>query len=272
MKPALSNIALSPFDHADELRALPAMGYKGIEVAPSRVWEASWDGLTPAQVEAYRHQVENAGLRIVGLHSLFFDQPDLGLFKGPEIEERTLDFLVHLSAVCRDLGGRTLIWGSKTARTKGERSWDQAKAETLDFLGRLSQAIEDHGTVYCFEPLEPDVADFVNSALESLDLVQTLDHPSFGLQLDAKALVGNGELTNDLVAACGEAICHVHANEPDLGVLDPDGPVDHEAFAGFLKGVGYEGYVTAEQRMLNADDPLDDAARSAAVLEGLYAS
>ena len=109
MKFAVSNIALSTFDHTDDFGHLAAMGLSGLEVAPSRVWRDTWRGLTTVEVNDYRRRAEQAGLRIVGLHSLLYDQPDLALFGDTETLRRTLDFMTHLSTVCRDLGGRTHI-------------------------------------------------------------------------------------------------------------------------------------------------------------------
>ena len=67
--------------------------------------------------------MEAAELEAVGLHSLFFDRPELGLFKDPELRAGSLEFLTHLSAVCRDLGGKTLIWGG--GRKRGEVPADE---------------------------------------------------------------------------------------------------------------------------------------------------
>src|SRR4051812_18082931 len=118
MRLSISNIALTAFDHLAELSALPALGLSGLEVAPSRVWQDTWHGLKAADVAAYRRNVESAGLRVVGLHSLFWDQRELGLFRDQDTRGRTIDFLAHLSGVCRDLGGRTLIYGSAWARNR----------------------------------------------------------------------------------------------------------------------------------------------------------
>ncbi len=176
-KSAVSNIALPAYDHEAELGRLRDLGMEGLEVAPSRVWRDTWHGLTAADVSTYRHAVETAGLRVVGLHSLFFDQPGLGLFKAPEIRRQSLDFLEHLSGVCRDLGGRTLIYGSAPARRRGDLPLEDAYAEAIGFFGDLSRRVEDHGTCFCFEPLGPDEADFINSAFDALNVVEAVNHP-----------------------------------------------------------------------------------------------
>ncbi|MBF0095337.1 MAG: sugar phosphate isomerase/epimerase [Alphaproteobacteria bacterium] len=269
MKLAASNIGLPPFDHAALLPELAGLGLEGLEVAPSRVWRDTGDGLGPAQVEAYRRSVERAGLRVVGLHSLFFDRPELGLFK-PEQRERTLDFLVHLSGVCRDLGGRTLIYGG--GRRRDSLPLADARSECLAFLAELLPRIERHGTVLCFEPLGPKDTDFLNTAAECLAFAETVRHPAFGLQLDAKALADNGESgpAPFAEAAASGRLAHFHANDPGLVVVGSTGTVDHAALGRHLRAVAYDGWVSIEQRMLSETDPLADLSRSAETLRRCY--
>ena len=247
---------------------LPELGIVGVEVAPSRVWDSAWRDLRPTDVSAYRHQIENAGLSAIGLHSLFYDQPHLGLFKHGETRKETLDFMAHLSRVCRDLGGRTLIYGG--GRHKGQLSVDDANRETLNIFMDLVPMIEGHGTYFCFEPLGPNDSDFINSAYDSISLVKTLNSPGLKLQLDAKALVQNREATLQTFQDAGDHLVHFHANEPDLGVLGSSGEVDHAAMGRMLREIGYEGYVSIEQKLLNEADPLADVAKSAAVLRECY--
>ena len=266
---AVSNIALSPYGHDGELERLPSLGLEGLEVAPSRVWRDTWKGLAAADVEAYRKQVEKAGLRVIGLHSLFFDRPELGLFKGPEVGAETLDFLVHLSGLCRDLGGRTLIYGG--GRKRGDVPFEDAFAETVEFCGELCRRIEGHGTRLCFEPLGPADSDFINTVADALAIVEAVDHPALAMQIDAKALHDNEEAEYAPFHAAKRHLVHFHANEPGLAVLGSSGRVDHAAFGGYLKKIGYGGFVSIEQRMLNESEPLADVAISAGVLKECYA-
>lgn len=269
MKYSASNIALNAYDHAEQLPKLVEMGLSGLEVAISRVWKETYQGLTSQDVKAYRKSVENAGLDIVGLHSLFFDQPDLGLFKERDIRDETLIFMVHLSTVCRDLGGKTLIYGS--GRKRGELPLENAFHEAISFFEDLIPRIEGHGTVFCFEPLAPKDSDFVNSVYDSIRLVKEINHPSLKCQLDAKALVATGELTSQVFKDAAPYLVHVHANEFDLGVLDADGPIDHRYIGKSLNEIGYDGYVSIEQKMVDQEAPLAALSKSAAVLIDNYA-
>jgi sugar phosphate isomerase/epimerase len=269
LKFAVSNIALNAYDHADDFGHLVDMGLSGLEVAPSRVWRDTWRGLTNVEVNDYRRRAERAGLRIVGLHSLFFDHPNLGLFKPPEIRARTLDFMEHLSAVCRDLGGRTLVYGG--GRKRGDVALDDAIEKTVAFMGELGKRIEGHGTCFCFEPLGPDDTDFINSALESLAIATEVASPALRVQLDAKALVENNEADIETFRCVAPMLVHFHANEPGLGVLGSSGKIDHAGLGRMLRDIGYEGYVSIEQRMIEEADPLAGIRQSAHHLKECYA-
>lgn len=268
MKYAVSNIALRAYDHNAELHDVAQMGVEGLEVAPSRVWQDDWLGLSAGQVEDYRGSVESAGLEVVGLHSLFFIHPELGLFKSHDVARQTMEFMVHLSKLCRDLGGRTLIYGG--GRNRGPMPADQANETAVAFMGELCHLTQDHGTVFCFEPLGPNDSDYINSVFDALGLVQQVNHPGLRVQIDAKALVDNDELDPAPFEAAAAHLVHVHANEPGLGVLGTSGAVDHGAIGKYLKAIGYQGYVSVEQRMLSESGAMDDLAASVEVLKACY--
>lgn len=271
MKLAVSNIGLRPHDHLDDLAAVTEMGFEGLEVALSRVFPGDWNYPNPTEVEAYRRDVEAAGLTIVGLHSLFWERPDYTLFGDADTIARTADFLVRLSAVCRDLGGKTLIYGSRTARTKGPRSTEEADAQAADFFSNLCRRVEDHGTCFCIEPLETEVADYVHSVLDSLTVVKAVGHPALRVQIDAKAMALAGEVRPETFEAVRDSLVHVHANEPGFDILGTSGLVDHAQIGACLKDIGYDGYVSIEQRMIDEADPLAGIRRSAKILKECYA-
>ncbi|KIL97739.1 putative D-tagatose 3-epimerase [Paramagnetospirillum magnetotacticum MS-1] len=267
MKFAVSNIALPAFDHLSAFPVLRGYGFTGLEVAPSRVWHGSWDA---AGVAAYRRAAESAGLAVVGLHSLFFDRPELGLFKPAETRLATLDFMTGLSALCRDLGGRTLIYGG--GRRRGEMPVAQAMDETRRFLSELLPRMEAHGTMLCFEPLGPKDSDFLNSAAECRALADEFAHPALGLQLDAKALVENGETGEETFRAVKGRLAHFHANDPGLVVPGSTGIVDHAVLGARLRAIGYDGWVSSEQRMLSEAGALADAEAGGRTLLRCYGS
>ena len=253
MKFAASNIALPAYDHASELRQMRQLGLEGIEIAPSRIWRETWKDLSFDAVTLYRKQIEVAGLKTVGLHSLFFDHPELGLFCSDEHHFETLDFMVHLSMVCRDLGGKTLIYGG--GRKRG-----------ITLCGRT----EEHGTCYCFEPLGFKKTDFINTVSDSLRIVKSVSSPALRVQLDAAALADNNEIVEQTFLDARPYLVHVHANEPNFEILGSSGKVDHAAIGSFLRSINYEGYVSIEQKMIGENNPSRALAKSVAVLTQFY--
>lgn len=270
MRLAVSNIALPSFGPGPELAVLASLGFQGLEVAPSKVWEDT-ARVSPAQVRAYRRQVEGAGLQVVGLHSLFFDQPGLGLFRGPEVRTRTLEFLVHLSRVCADLGGRTLVFGSPPARRREGRDLAECDAETAAFFSDLCARIAGHGTCFAIEALGRGESDYIHSAAHALAIARQVDRPALQGHLDAKAVAEAGEDTLELFREMSPTLAHYHANDPGLGVLGATGRVDHARLGGLLRDVGYAGFVSLEQRMLDPADVLGPLRASLNVMQECYA-
>ncbi|MDC1214662.1 sugar phosphate isomerase/epimerase [Rhodospirillales bacterium] len=263
-----STIALPPGDHDAVLSSLPELGIEALEVAPSRRWDNTWQELKPSDVTTYRRVIETTGLSVLGLHSLLFDHKDLSLFGDEKTQNDLADFLVHLSAVCRDLGGRTLIWGG--GRLRHDVPITAATNHAISFMGDVCHRIEKHGTCFCFEPLGPTDSDFINSAREALEICHAISHPALQMQLDAKALFENNEITEDLFVAVADELVHVHANEPGLAVVGSSGDVDHKQIGQFLRRINYNGYVSAEQRMLSKETWRDDLAASAAFIRQAY--
>ena len=133
-------------------------------------------------------------------------------------------------------------------------------------MDELIPRIESHGTILCFEPLGPGDTDFLNSVEETLGLVKEISHPALRIQVDAKALIQNDELKEDVFEKVGSYLVHVHANEPDLGILGTSKTVDHARIGELLSNIGYDAYVSVEQRMIDRDHVLQAVAQSAKVL------
>ena len=269
MKPAISNIALPAYKHEDELRRLRDIGFSGLEVATSRVWLES-DKLTFPQVESYRHQVEQAGLKVLGLHSLFYDQPDLGLFRSNEICKKTLEYLTHLSKVCADLGGKTLVYGSPSARKRDKLSIEEADKEAISFFAELSQKIDSHGTCFVIEALGKSETDYINSFRHAIKITHAVNRHSLQSHLDAKAVIDAGEGTIEVFTEASPTLVHFHANDPGLGVLGETGEVDHSSLGQLLKKIKYDGYVSVEQRMVDEDNPMQPIKKSYTILNQCY--
>lgn len=245
MKPALCDLALPGGDYRPLLPAVRELGFLGVEVAPHRI--SIGREPTAVQVTAHRHAVEMAGLSVVGLHAPLAGLPGLGLFGGEEVTRRTLAHLVRCSAMCRDLGGSTLILGG-SGRRRGELPLKAAWLACRAFLEELLPRIEPHGTVLCLAPLGRSGGDFCTTAAECRLLTDALEHPSLGLQLNSAAQVENGDTGHVPFSAVRGRLDQFAVCDIGLGVPDAGGPGRHADFRRHLATIGYAGWLVLKQR------------------------
>ncbi|MCR6629175.1 MAG: sugar phosphate isomerase/epimerase [Magnetospirillum sp.] len=247
MKLCASNLALPAFDHLGLLPEVKAMGLDGIEIAPTHTW-VDPNQVSAAEVTAYRQAAETAGLAVVGLHGVLDGEQDLGMFTDTDTQKRTIDTLAQRSALCRDLGGRTLILGARWVHDLPEReAWKAGRA----FLERLLPRIEAHGTILCLAPLAPEQGDFCATAKSCYLLTNAVDHPALGLHLSAAALAATGEMGHATFAAVRGRLDHFHADEPDLVVAGSTGRIDHADLRRHLAAISYFGWVSVVQKQLS---------------------
>lgn len=256
MKLAFSNLGLPAFDHLSWMPDLRALGVQGLEIAPDHTWPRPYfgQGFNARQVETYGQMARLAGLKIIGMHGLLGGRPDLGIFEDADTRHHTIEHLVHLSQVCRDLGGRTLILDARWARQMETKdAWLQCRA----FLEKLLPRIEGHGTILCFAPLAPEEGDFCRLARECLMLANAIDHTSFGLHVSTAAFAANGETGHMHYAARRGRLDHVHIDEPGLAPLGSSGKVDHADVRRHLSAISYDGWHSIVQRLQPGASPLE---------------
>ena len=254
MKFAVSNLALPSGDLSEHLPQVAALGAAGVEIVPLRLWP---QGLPAAS--DFGRQLTSAGLELVGFHDLLLGRRDLSLFGDADTLSRTVEYLVQLSALCRDLGGKTLCFGA-SGRKRGDLTPEQAWLAVQPVLEQLLPRIEDHGTLLCIEPTGAADADFCVTARECRLLVDYFDHPALGFQLSARAQVENGDTGHAPFSALRGRLNLFHANEPDHQDFSASGISDHPDCRRHLASIGFQGWVTLVQRMgMDAWGTLEDS-------------
>jgi sugar phosphate isomerase/epimerase len=269
MRLAFSNLTLPAFDHLHYLPDIRAFGVEGVEIAPDHTFRRPYfgKGYNPREIATYGQATRLAGLEIVGLHALLGGRPEFDMFDDADTRHHTLRHLVHLSEICRDLGGRTLILESRWARGLERR---EAFLQCRAFLEKLLPKIEEHGTVLCFAPLSPEEGDFCRLAPELFMLAAALDHSSFGLHLATAALAANGETGHRNFAARRGRLDHVHIDEPGRVALGVSGKVDHADMRRHLSAISYTGWCSVVQRLPPGVSPTEHVFRSARGFKAIY--
>ena len=269
MRLAFSNLTLPAFNHLPYLPDMRAFGVEGIEIAPDHTFTRPHFGkcFSAREVATYGQAARLASLEIVGFHALLGGRPELDMFGDADIRHHTIRHLVHLSEICRDLGGRTLILDSRWARGLERK---EAFLHCRALLEKLLPQIEDHGTVLCFAPLAPEEGDFCRLAPELFMLATALDHPAFGLHLATAALAANGETGHRNFAARRGRLDHVHIDEPGLVALGASGKVDHPDVRRHLSAISYKGFCSVVQRLPTGVSPTEHVFRSVRGFKAIY--
>jgi sugar phosphate isomerase/epimerase len=211
-----------------------AAGYEALEIAPATV-----EGRRPAELaRAMRDQ----GLACVGLHALLAGTAFHATAPDAALRARTWEHLRRLADLCREIGGRFLVFGSgkQRSRTGGSTRRD-ATARFAEGLAGLA----GRGVGILVEPLKPPFSDVVNTLDEAADVVRRVGHPDVAAMIDCRHSTGEPEAADVLVRRHAGILRHVHVNEAD-GRRPGTGRFDYGRLLAALREVGYPGWLSLE--------------------------
>ena len=246
MRYAICNETFEGWEHQRICHFVAELGYQGLELAPFTLAPRITD-VTPERRRALRRQAEAEGITLLGLHWLLAKTTGLQLTSPDAAVRRTTAvYLGELARCCRELGGDILVFGSPAQRRipDGETR-EQATDHAVDTFRQAAHAFADHGVKLCLEPLSPPEADFINTCAEAIELLDRVNHPSFVLHLDVKAMATDEAPAPDLIRRYASRTGHFHANDPNL--RGPGfGATDFVPIFTALKESGYQGWVSVE--------------------------
>ena len=221
-------------------------GYSGIEIAPFTLAEKATEITAQQRAEVVR-LADRAGLEVVGLHWLLAKTEGLHLTSpDAEVRRKTADYLIELSRLCFDLGGRLMVFGSPKQRCLPP---GVTRESAMDYAAEVLQSIlpvlEQSDVTIALEPLGPEETDFLQTAAETTRLIERIGSPNVRLHLDCKAMATESIPIPELIARNASLLAHFHANDPNrqgpgFGRLD---------FLPILKALGkidYRGWVSVE--------------------------
>ena len=222
------------------------LGYEGLEVAPFTLADSAEQVSAQRRLEL-RRAAESRGVEVLGLHWLLVKPPGLYItHPDPAIRRRTSDYFRQLVDLCADLAGKVMVVGSPKQRSllpgvTREQAWEFTKEVFHPVLDPAAR----RGVTRAFEPLRPAETDFVNTVADGIRLADEIDHPSFRLNLDVKAMSSETAPIPDVVRSARGYVAHVQVNDPNL--LGPGmGEVRHEPIVEALREIGYDGWLSVE--------------------------
>lgn len=240
-KLSASNIGWAKTDDARVLRRMKALGYKGLEVAPSRLF-----GDTP-----YTHRSSAAMLSIAMRKEFDFDIPSMqsiwfgmdGNLFLPEDQAALLDKTNCAFKFAKAMQCRSLVFGCPRARNVPEGH----NPEEADIFFRASARVaKSYGGKLAMEANPPIYnTNFLNTTKECFDYVKKLGEEGLSVNFDLGTVIYNEENLADFEADFG-LVSHVHISEPYLAPIQ-ERPI-HRELADMLKRIGYTGFVSVEMK------------------------
>jgi len=229
MRFAICNELYTDWHLQDVFEHAAKVGYDGVEISPFTFCERVTD-VSAAERRRMREAAERAGVEIVGLHWLLVKPEGLHISHPDEA----------------DVGGKVMIFGSPKQRSlveglTREAAWERA-ARTYS---EVMPAAQERGVTICFEPLAPELTDFINTADEAREFIRTVNHPNFRLILDVRAMSTEEKPTPQIIRESAGILRHVHSNDDnDLG--PGMGSQDYDGIAAALRDIDYSGYLSVE--------------------------
>lgn len=218
-------------------------GFTGLDVAPARILN-DLEGISITEVDDFKATIRKHGLRLVGMQSLLYRQPDLTIFDDEETSERTKASLKRMIDLGNALCLSAVVFGSPKNRIMGEATqekWKRARA----FFTELAEYAEAKEILFCIEP-NPAIygGDFLTGTDETIAFIRDIAKPALKLNLDTGTLIANNESFVGLIENNLDVIGHVHLSVP---YLKPFILTDvHRGVLMTLKESGYVGWVAIE--------------------------
>jgi sugar phosphate isomerase/epimerase len=229
------------------LRTCAEIGYQGVEVAPFTLAEDIRE-LPARRIAEVRKASDDARIEIIGLHWLLKSPEGLSI-NGPDDAARakTREYMFALIRLCRDLGGRVMVFGSPKQRSVAPGdTYEAVWGRSVEMFRTCGDEAARHGVIIALEPLTFKETNFLTTQDETVRLIEAIGSPGVALHLDVKAMVGQETKPPEVVIReSARHLAHFHAN--DLNLRGPGmGEVDFRPIAAALREIGYDGYVSVE--------------------------
>ena len=222
------------------------VGYDGIEIAPFNFGVHVKD-IRPETRRGIVQDAATAGVEVIGLHWLLKTPEGLHITCGDAgVRERTAEYLIDLAHFCGEIGGTRMIFGSPKQRNLEEgQAYQEGFDNARGVFEKVLPTLEEHGIVLCMEPLAESETNFCQTVKQTVELIEAVDHPSFQLILDTKAMLDEPLGRPDTIKKYAPYLKHYHANDENL--KGPGfGPVNFAPIFQALKEIDYDGYISVE--------------------------
>ncbi len=232
MKLGVNSVLFGGYDMATAFQYVKACGYDGIEVSAigkmsEHIVLDRWEE-TAAEAKRLSQEYE--------LPILAMEQP------SQDVQRMEKAFQAAAAMEC------PIVNCGPGGKTDDDASFQQS----IDSLGKLADMASKHGITLC---AKAHVGQAVYNTPTSVQLLEAIDHPNFGLDMDPSHIHRANENPVEAIAAVIDRIRHVHIRDckgRQKGPGDPEmqangrGDIDLIGYLRVLHENGYEGPVDLE--------------------------
>lgn len=223
------------------LESLQQYGFKGLEIAPTRIFaDAPYNHLQEAK--EWSETIANYyDLQISSMQSIWYGHKEK-LF-GTTDERRVLfEYTKQAVNFAEAIGSMNLVFGCPVNRDTDNILC--AYPIAIDFFRELGQYAVEHNTVISIEP-NPVIYNtrFINTTEQAAELAYKVDSEGIKVNIDLGTIIYNEEDIRYLYQI-SEYINHVHISEPGLKIIEKRDI--HMLLFQILKEIDYQKYVSIE--------------------------
>jgi 5-keto-L-gluconate epimerase len=249
-------LALLSGTFEEKVRKAAALGYDGVELMVRDPAGLDW----PAVKATLAASGLGVGQIVTGE---LFGADGLGLITSDDdLHRRTVARLKAIVDLAAYLGTMVNIGRSRGRLdwlNPAERNWDTA-------IGKLREVVAyaaERDVRIAIEPINRYEVDFIHSTQDGLRMLADVGADNVGLMLDVYHMNIEDASIEGSLAAAGGKVWHVHISDSNR-LYPGSGHIPFEPIFATLRGMGYQGYVSAE--ILPRPDPDTAAEKTIAFL------
>ncbi len=250
MKLSFSNIAWDKAHDEAVYTHLQALGYCGLELAPTRLFSENPYAHCKQAAQFSQRLYEKWGLRVCSMQSIWYGRREQ-IFGTAAERQALLDYTARAMEFAHAMGCGNLVFGCPKNRVLPDPS---RLPLGEDFFRRCGALAHEAGAVFALEANSVCYGtNFLNTTRQVLDYCALLDTPGLGVNLDLGTCLFNGE-TLALSGRDWARVSHIHVSRPQLAPIAPDS-LDKQ-----LCGIPFSGYCSAEMNPPGTLEPVLSAA------------
>lgn len=239
LKLSISNIAWDASYDAVMYDKMNDLGYKGLEIAPTRLFQEQPYSHTNAASQWAHNLRQTYDLSISSMQSIWYGRTEC-LFRSPAEREVLKKYTKKAIDFASAIDCPNLVFGSPKNRNLIEGGNPDS---AISFFRELGEYAAAHGTVLSLEA-NPAIyhTNYINTTKEAIEIAKIVNSPGIRVNLDLGTVICNKEDLHCLQADM-HWIHHIHISEPHLN------PIECRDIHQTLKNIlcrGYYGYLSIE--------------------------